>query len=74
MRSWESLPARLLAARILLRPGTKTLKLVSYDKRGRKLATKTVTISKKSHDFVYARSIDKQLFAHASPDLWVRAK
>lgn len=74
MRSWESLPSSLLAARILLRPGISKLKLVTFDQRGRKLATKTIAISKKSHDFVYARSIDKQLFVHASENLWVRGK
>ncbi|MCU7835834.1 MAG: SH3 domain-containing protein [gamma proteobacterium symbiont of Taylorina sp.] len=70
MRSWMSLPAKLQAARLYISKNTKKLKIVSFDARGRRLASKTVDISNKSDAFIYARSIDKQLYVNASNTLW----
>lgn len=73
MRSWMSLPATISAARLNLKKGISTLKIVSYDNRGRRLASKKVKISKNSHDFIYARSINKQLMTHTPESLWMIA-
>jgi hypothetical protein len=70
MRSWMSLPARLQAARLYISKNIKTLKIVSYDKNGRRLASKTVKLDPKSDSFVYARSIDNQLYTHDARALW----
>ncbi len=74
MRSWMSLPATLQAARLDISKGIKKLKIVTFDARGRRLASKTVTISNKSDAFVYARSIDKQLYVNGAKTLWTANK
>jgi hypothetical protein len=43
---------------------------VSFDARGRRLASKVIEISKQSDVFIYARSIDKQLYVNSSKTLW----
>jgi hypothetical protein len=73
MRSWMSLPSTIQATRLRLKPGVSRLKLVSYDRNGRRLASKTVKIDSQSHDFVYARSLDKTMHAYAADGLWMRA-
>ncbi|MCP4288352.1 MAG: SH3 domain-containing protein [Gammaproteobacteria bacterium] len=73
MRSWMSLPSTIQAARLHLRRGVSKLKIVSYDRRGRRLASKTVNINKRSHDFVYARSINRMIYADASREMWMLA-
>lgn len=70
MRSWMSLPATLQAARLHISKKTKKLKLVSFDARGRRLASRVIEISKQSDVFIYARSIDKQLYVNSSKTLW----
>jgi len=70
MRSWMSLPARLQAARLYVSKNTKKLKIVSFDSRGRRLASKTINLSSQSDAFIYARSIDKQLYVQSSKKLW----
>lgn len=70
MRSWMSLPATLLAARLHVSKNIKSLKIVSFDARGRRLASQKVKLSGKSDAFVYARSINKQLYVHGSNSLW----
>ncbi|MCP3851481.1 MAG: SH3 domain-containing protein [Gammaproteobacteria bacterium] len=74
MRSWMSLPATLQAARINISKNTKKLKIVTYDARGRRLASKIVNLSASSDAFVYARSVDKQLYVHSSKKLWTANK
>lgn len=73
MRSWMSLPSTIQATRLRLKKGVSRLKIVSYDKRGRRLATKTVKINDRSHDFVYARSLGKTMHAYASKKMWMLA-
>lgn len=71
MRSWMSLPARIQAARLQIGKKTSQLKLVSYDKYGRILSSKIIEINKKSDDFVYARTIDQQMYINTSKRLWL---
>ncbi len=71
MRSWMSLPATIKAARLNLSKNIRKIKLVAYDKRGRKLSSKTLTINKKSDNFIYARTVDKQMYANVSKKLWL---
>ena len=70
MRSWMSLPAKLQAARIYVSKNTKNLKVVSFDSRGRRLASKSIKLKGQSDAFIYARSVDKQLYTHNSKALW----
>ncbi len=71
MRSWMSLPATLQAARIKISNNVSKVKIVSYNRKGKKLSSKTVKINKGSDNFIYARSIDKQLYVNGSKDLWL---
>ncbi|MFK5984950.1 MAG: SH3 domain-containing protein [Pseudomonadota bacterium] len=71
MRSWMSLPATLQAARIKISNSISKVKIVSFDRKGRKLTSKTVKINKQSDNFIYARSIDKQLYVNGSKKLWL---
>ncbi|MFK5984951.1 MAG: SH3 domain-containing protein [Pseudomonadota bacterium] len=71
MRSWMSLPATLQAARIKISSNISKVKIVSYDKKGRRLASKTVKINKQSDNFIYARSIENQLYVNGSKELWL---
>jgi len=71
MRSWMSLPATLQASRIRISKNISKVKIVSFDKKGRRLASKTVKINKKSDNFIYARSIEKQLYVNESKELWL---
>jgi hypothetical protein len=73
MRSWMSLPSTIQAARLRLRKGVSRFKIVSYDKKGRRLASKVVNINSGSHDFVYARSIGSNIQAYAANGLWMLA-
>jgi len=73
MRSWLSLPKNIQAARLHLKKEISKLKIVSFDKRGRRLASKLVNINKQSHDFVYVRSVNQSMYTHATRDLWMIA-
>jgi len=70
-RSWMSLPGNMRAARIKVRKSLSKIKVVSYGKNGRKLVSKTVVLNKKSDNFIYVRSIGKQLYVHVSKPLWL---
>jgi uncharacterized protein YraI len=69
-RSWMSLPSDIKAARLLVSKNTSTLKLVSYDKKGHVLAKKTLKLNKEADNFVYARTIDNQMYINVSDKLW----
>jgi uncharacterized protein len=71
MRSWMSLPANLQAARIKISNNISQVKIVSYDKKGRRLASKTVKINKGSDNFIYARSLENKLYVNGSKKLWL---
>ncbi|MBI9076132.1 MAG: SH3 domain-containing protein [Desulfatibacillum sp.] len=70
-RSWTSLPSTIRAARVHLPKGLKSLKIASYDKKGRLLASQKVTVAPDANNFVYARSIGKQLKVQAAENIWV---
>lgn len=71
MRSWSTLPAKLLAARFFVPKTVSQIKVVAYDAKGRVLASKLVPIDKESHNLVYARVIDGTLYATSSKKMWV---
>jgi hypothetical protein len=71
MRSWTTLPSRLLAARFFVPRSVSVIKIVSYDAKGRKLASQTVSIDKESHNLVYARTLDNTIYTSANKTLWV---
>lgn len=73
MRSWMSLPSTIQATRLRLKKGVSKLKIVTYDKKGRVLASKKVSINRNAHDFVYARSMDKTLITHSAKKMWMLA-
>jgi len=71
MRSWSLLPSRLLAARFYVPRSVSRFKIVSYDKRGRVLASELVQLDKESHNVVYARTLDKTIYTVSSDKMWV---
>ena len=71
MRSWMSLPATIQSARFYVPKDLKKIKITTYDKKGRRLASRTVNLDTSSHNFVYVRSIDKTLYAHANQKMWL---
>lgn len=70
-RSWMSLPATIQAARLHLGKGVNKLKIETYSKSGKRLASTTVNVKPGKHNFIYARSIDKVLYAQSSEKLWL---
>jgi hypothetical protein len=74
MRAWMSLPKTLSAARFYASKKLKSVKVISYDKKWRVLAKKTVQLKKKAHNFIYVRSIEKNLYTNVAKKLWVKAK
>ena len=71
MRAWMSLPKKISAARLYVSKKLKKITIVSYDKRGRVLAKQDVTLNKKSHSFIYARSLEKSIHAQVNKKLWI---
>lgn len=70
-RSWMSLPAELRAARVYIPKNLRSIKLVSYAKGGRRLATKRVSLDRSSHNFVYARVMNDHVYAYPNQTLWL---
>jgi uncharacterized protein len=70
-RSWMSLPATMQAARLHLPKGISKLRIETYAKNGKKLASKTVRIDPNTHNFVYVRSIDSMLYTQGAEKLWL---
>lgn len=71
MRSWMSLPASIQAARLYVSKDVKNLKIVSYDKQGQSLAEKMVNVNQESDAFIYARSIETQMYMNEAKAFWV---
>jgi hypothetical protein len=71
MRSWSMLPSRLMAARFFVPKSVSQLKLVAYDSKGRVLSSQVVSVDKNNHNFVYARAMDKTLYASSNNKMWV---
>ncbi|WP_028585370.1 hypothetical protein [Desulfogranum mediterraneum] len=72
--SWMTLPSRVLAARIYPPKGLKTLKIQSYDHKGRKLAQQKLRLAKGGRHFVLVRSIDQSMHAYPSKSIWSAKK
>jgi len=70
-RSWMTLPATIQAARIHLSNKINKVKLVTYSRKGKKMASQVLKLTPNKPGFIYARSIDKTLYAHVSKPLWV---
>lgn len=73
MRSWTTLPSRLLAARFFVPKSVSRIKVVAFDSKGRRLATQLVNIDKDSHNVVYVRVIDKTMYTSTSKPMWVKS-
>lgn len=71
MRAWTTLPSRLLAGRFHVPKWVSVIKLTVYDEQDRVLNSRVVKIDKNSHNFVYARTIDKTLYTASSDEMWV---
>ncbi len=74
MRSWMSLPKLVSAARMYVSKRLKKITIISYDKKGKVLAKKDVLLNKKSHNFIYARSINNAIYAQINSKLWVKTR
>jgi len=72
MRAWMTLPKKISAARFYVSKRLKKITIISYDKRGRRLAKKHVFLNRKSHNFIYARSIEKAIYAQVNKNLWIK--
>ncbi len=73
MRSWSTLPSRLLAARFFVPKTVSQIKIVAYDVKGRPLSSQVVSIDKESHNVVYARVLDKTMYVSSSAKMWVKS-
>jgi hypothetical protein len=71
MRSWMSLPGSIQAVRLYVPWNLGKIRISTYDKKGERLASRTVTLDTTSHNFVYVRSINKTLYSHANQKMWL---
>jgi hypothetical protein len=69
-RSWLSLPSSLSGARMVLSKSIKKVRLITYDKKWRRLIDKVIDLPK-GNGFVYARVIGKSLYLNKSEKLWI---
>ncbi|MCB1961471.1 MAG: hypothetical protein KDE68_13265 [Rhodocyclaceae bacterium] len=72
MRSWVTLPSRLLAARAFVPSSVTQVQVVAFDRKGRKLSSQRVNIDRETPSLVYARVIDKTMYAATSKPMWVK--
>ncbi|MBW2420332.1 MAG: hypothetical protein JRH19_17460, partial [Deltaproteobacteria bacterium] len=70
MRSWMSLPATISAARFYAPPGVDAIEIHSRDETGAVLSTQSVAIAESGPTFIFVRSMDAQMLAHANQSLW----
>jgi hypothetical protein len=47
------------------------VKLVVYGKNNRVLSSQIINITKESHNFVYARTLDSTLYTASSDKMWM---
>ena len=71
MRSWMTLPKAFYAARLYIPKSLSSIRIISYDSKGKVLAKKDVSLETKAHNFVYARTADKSIYSNSSKDMWV---
>lgn len=72
--SWMTLPSTVLAARIYIYPGLKTLKIRSYNNQNKMIAEKIIKLNKGDQHFVLVRSSDQTLNAYPSKQIWSSQK
>jgi hypothetical protein len=70
-RSWMTRPETIQEARDFLPSNISAVKIVTFSKSGKKLASKTVNLSRDKPNFLYARSIDNTLYAYPAQSLWL---
>ena len=68
-RSWMSLPSSIQTTSFSPPKGVTSLKIVSYGKNGKPLASRTVSIKNGDQHFVLVRSMDDTMYAHASKNI-----
>lgn len=71
MRSWSTLPSRLLAARFHVPKSVSRIKIVAYDRKGRVLSSQLVNLDAQTHNVVYARVLDKTMYTASNKTMWV---
>jgi hypothetical protein len=54
MRSWMSLPGSIQAVRLYVPWNLGKIRISTYDKKGERLASRTVTLDTTSHNFVFS--------------------
>ena len=72
--SWMTLPSTVLAARIYIHPGLKTLKIRSYNIHNKMIAETCIKLNKGTQHFVLVRSSDQALHAYPSKKIWSSQK
>lgn len=70
-RSWMSLPSRMMAARIHLKPGTKRVQLVTYNQQGKVVSRTPIEINPSDHNFIYGRNMGPTMQAYRTESLWI---
>ncbi len=70
MRSWMTLPKKVLASRVYVPEDMGEVVLMVYDVNGDKLSEQEITLNTEHHNFVYARSINDTLYLDHSDELW----
>ncbi len=70
MRSWMTLPASMQAARFYIPKDLDKVKLTSYNASGKVVASATVSLDNKDHNFIYARSLNQNLYAYSNKKMW----
>ena len=48
------------------------MQVVAFDRKGRKLSSQRVNIDRETPSLVYARVIDKTMYAATSKPMWVK--
>ena len=70
-RSWMSLPSRMMAARIHLKPGTKRVQLVTYNRQGKVVSRTPIEINPSDNNFIYGRNMGPTMQAYRTESLWI---
>lgn len=68
--AWMSMPKTIQASRFVPPKSLNSIKIISYDANGGKLAEQTVKLNDSDLNFVLIRTIDKNMFAFPSKKIW----
>jgi hypothetical protein len=74
MRSWMTLPKKISAARFYVSKRLKNITIISYNNEGLVLAEKKIPLNSDSHNFIYARTVEKEMHVQINKKLWVATK